>query len=298
LLERIIKASSNEGDLIADFFCGSGTTAAVVEKLGRKWVVSELGKFAIHTTRKRMIGAQRGLKAAGKSWHAFEILNLGKYERQHYIGVNPYLRNQEKQKQLQAKEHAFVDLILRAYKAEGLKVFIPSMRKRPAAWWPFDTSATGKKPQRTEEGTVTSVADGDTLTVITPNQTKLRIRMWGIDAPETPKGAKFPDQPYGKDAEAFLTQLVDGKRVTVEIYSPDRYQRLLSTIFLDGKDVNLAMIEAGLGEVYRGPEAGHPYKGQYQAAEEAAQSAKNGMWILGNRYESRRDYRRRVGVSG
>ena len=40
LLERIIKASSNEGDLVADFFCGSGTTAAVAEKLGRKWIVT------------------------------------------------------------------------------------------------------------------------------------------------------------------------------------------------------------------------------------------------------------------
>ena len=55
LLERIIRASSNEGDLVADFFCGSGTTAAVAEKLGRKWIASDLGKFAIHTTRKRMI---------------------------------------------------------------------------------------------------------------------------------------------------------------------------------------------------------------------------------------------------
>ncbi|NLL10076.1 MAG: site-specific DNA-methyltransferase, partial [Methanomicrobiales archaeon] len=58
LLERIIKASSNEGDLIVDFFCGSGTTLAVAEKLGRKWIGSDLGKFAIHTTRKRMIGVQ------------------------------------------------------------------------------------------------------------------------------------------------------------------------------------------------------------------------------------------------
>ncbi len=49
LLERIVKASSNEGDLVADFFCGSGTTAAVAEKLGRKWVCADLGKFAIHT---------------------------------------------------------------------------------------------------------------------------------------------------------------------------------------------------------------------------------------------------------
>ena len=118
LLERIIKASSNEGDLIADFFCGSGTTAAVAEKLGRKWIATDLGKFAIHTTRKRMIGVQRQLKADGKDYRAFEILNLGKYERQHYIGVNPNLRESEQQRQLEEREKKFTDLILRAYSAE------------------------------------------------------------------------------------------------------------------------------------------------------------------------------------
>ena len=118
LLERIIKASSNEGDLIADFFCGSGTTAAVAERLGRKWIVSDLGKFAIHTTRKRLIGVQRQLKKDNHPYRAFEILNLGKYERQHYIGVNPNLREIERQQQLEEKEAAFLDLILRAYRAE------------------------------------------------------------------------------------------------------------------------------------------------------------------------------------
>jgi endonuclease YncB( thermonuclease family) len=117
-------------------------------------------------------------------------------------------------------------------------------------------------PQRIEQGMVERVADGDTLTVITANHTKLRIRMFGIDAPETPKGAKFPGQPYGPEAEAYRKQLVEGKRVTVEIYGVDRYKRLLSTIFIDGKDINLAMIEAGLTEVYRGPESGNPYKTQ------------------------------------
>jgi uncharacterized protein YgiM (DUF1202 family) len=84
------------------------------------------------------------------------------------------------------------------------------------------TSPSGKKPQRIEEGHVERVADGDTLTVITANQTKLRIRMLGIDAPETPKGSKFPGQPYGPEAEAYLKQLVEGKRVRVEIYGVDR----------------------------------------------------------------------------
>ena len=118
LIEVIIKASSNESDLIADFFCGSGTTAAVAEKLGRKWICTDLGKFAIHTTRKRMIGVQRQLKVDGEDYRAFEILNLGKYERQHYIGLNPNLREVEQEQQLEEKEKAFINLILRAYSAE------------------------------------------------------------------------------------------------------------------------------------------------------------------------------------
>ena len=123
LLERVIKASSNKGDLVADFFCGSGTTAAVAEKLGRKWIATDLGKFAIHTTRKRMIGVQRQLKADGEDYRAFEILNLGKYERQHYIGVNPNLREAAQQQQSIEKEKAFIDLILRAYAAEKTEDF-------------------------------------------------------------------------------------------------------------------------------------------------------------------------------
>ncbi|MEA1970807.1 MAG: site-specific DNA-methyltransferase, partial [Thermodesulfobacteriota bacterium] len=123
LLERIIKASSDEGDLVADFFCGSGTMATVAEKLGRKWICTDLGKFAIHTTRKRLIGVQRSLKAEGKNYRAFEILNLGKYERQHYIGVNPDLREEQQQKQIEEKEAAFLDLILRAYRAEKVENF-------------------------------------------------------------------------------------------------------------------------------------------------------------------------------
>ena len=118
LIEIIIEASSNKGDLVADFFCGSGTTAAVAEKLGRRWICTDLGKFASHTTRKRMIEVQRQLKADGEDYRAFEILNLGKYERQHYIGLNPNLREVEQEQQLEEKEKAFVNLILRAYSAQ------------------------------------------------------------------------------------------------------------------------------------------------------------------------------------
>ncbi len=123
LIERLIEASSAEGDLVADFFCGSGTTAAVAEKMGRKWIAADLGKFSIHTTRKRMIGVQRQLKEEGKDFRAFEILNLGRYERSHYIGVNPNLREEEQQAQLRQKEADFLALILKAYEAEPVSGF-------------------------------------------------------------------------------------------------------------------------------------------------------------------------------
>ncbi|MBL0871656.1 MAG: site-specific DNA-methyltransferase [Phycisphaerales bacterium] len=82
LLERVIEISSEPGDLVADFFCGSGTTGAVAEKLGRRWIMADLGRFAVHTTRKRLIDVQRTLSAEGKPYRAFDLYNLGRYERQ------------------------------------------------------------------------------------------------------------------------------------------------------------------------------------------------------------------------
>ena len=120
LLERIIKASSNEGDLVADFFCGSGTTAAVAEKLGRKWITTDLGRFSIHTARKRLIGVQREMQASGKNFRAFELLNLGKYERQFFmdsLAPSPLERVGVRS----AKEELYIDLIVEAYKAKRIE---------------------------------------------------------------------------------------------------------------------------------------------------------------------------------
>jgi DNA modification methylase len=123
LIERVIKISTNENDLVADFFCGSGTTLSVAEKFGRKWIGSDLGKFSIHTTRKRMIGVQRELKKDGKDFRAFEILNIGKYEREKFLGTNENLREEERRIQKENKEKEFVKLILSAYKAESIDSF-------------------------------------------------------------------------------------------------------------------------------------------------------------------------------
>ena len=79
LLNRVVSISSNPGDLVADFFCGSGTTLAVAEKFGRRWIGCDLGRWGIHVTRKRLLGIE--------DCKPFEILNLGKYERQYWQGA-------------------------------------------------------------------------------------------------------------------------------------------------------------------------------------------------------------------
>jgi adenine-specific DNA-methyltransferase len=82
LLEQVITASSREGDLVADFFCGSGTTRAVAERLGRRWIMCDFGRFAIHSCRKRLLDLQRKLHEDGRPYRAFDVYNLGRYERQ------------------------------------------------------------------------------------------------------------------------------------------------------------------------------------------------------------------------
>jgi adenine-specific DNA-methyltransferase len=107
LLERIIKASSNEGDLVMDCFCGSGTTAAVAEKLGRRWIACDLGRFAIHTTRKRLLGIP--------NVKPFVVQNLGKYERQAWVQAE-FERPESRLEQ----ERAYRKFILELYHATEL----------------------------------------------------------------------------------------------------------------------------------------------------------------------------------
>ncbi len=104
LLQRIIEMSSNEGDLVADFFCGSGTTGVVAEKLGRRWLMADLGRLAIHTTHKRLLNVP--------DCKPFDIKNLGAYERQRWQVTtgNDALR-------------AYLDTILAFYRAEPLEGF-------------------------------------------------------------------------------------------------------------------------------------------------------------------------------
>ena len=101
ILERIIKASSNEGDLVLDCFCGSGTTAAVAEKLNRRWITCDLGRFAIHTTRKRLLGID--------SVKPFIVQNLGKYERQQWMNAE-FENPEDRLIQERTYKHFIIDL--------------------------------------------------------------------------------------------------------------------------------------------------------------------------------------------
>jgi len=120
LLDRIISASSNPGDLVADFFCGSGTTLAVAEKLNRRWVGADLGRFAIHTTRKRMLDLRVKDTEAGeeRGCRPFEVLNLGRYERKYWQGIT--FGNEPKSDEETALA-AYVKFILDLYKAQPVQ---------------------------------------------------------------------------------------------------------------------------------------------------------------------------------
>lgn len=109
LLDRVLNLSSNKGDLVLDCFCGSGTTAAVAEKLGRRWITCDLGRFAIHTARKRLLSIE--------NVKPFVVQNLGKYERQKW-------QEAEFGEQAEARQIAYRSFILDLYKARPLSGYV------------------------------------------------------------------------------------------------------------------------------------------------------------------------------
>ena len=109
LLKRIIESSSNEGDLVLDCFAGSGTSAVAAELTNRRWVAADLGRFSIHTTRKRLLEVE--------NISPFEVQNLGKYERQLWQEV-------EFGKEAGARTAAYRNLILDLYHAIPMEGYV------------------------------------------------------------------------------------------------------------------------------------------------------------------------------
>ena len=138
---------------------------------------------------------------------------------------------------------------------------------------------------------VTRVTDGDTVKV-TGNDVKMTIRLVGIDAPETSKKKNEPGQPFSRKSTKYLASLVLNKSVEVKSYGTDRYGRTLGVVFVDGKDMNLEMVKAGLAEVYRGKPADGLDLEPYWNAETEAKKTGIGIWALGNKYISPKEWRR------
>jgi micrococcal nuclease len=167
---------------------------------------------------------------------------------------------------------------------------------------PFTSLSLAREPIRTVTGTVTKVSDGDTIQVITPEQTKLRVRLSGIDAPETPKTnqrtghVNIPGQPYGEESRKALEGKIMGKQIRLDIIDIDQYKRMVGMIWIGTRNINLKMVNEGYAEAYL-EYLKEPYRAKFIQAEKDARSARRGIWsLLG--YEKPSDFRERSKVRG
>jgi len=149
--------------------------------------------------------------------------------------------------------------------------------------------ASASEPIRTVTGIVTRVSGGDTIQVVTPEQTKIKVRLYDIDVPETPKPKK-PRQLYGEESWNALQEKVYGKQVKVEIIDIDRYHRMVSIVWIGDRNINLEMVREGYAEAYT-EYLKAPYTALFLAAEEEAKTARSGIWGL-QEYERPRDFRK------
>lgn len=156
-----------------------------------------------------------------------------------------------------------------------------------AALFSLPVTAFCKEPVRVLEGTVTKVSDGDTIHIKDGNGSKVKVRLYGIDAPETEKKnhrtgkISKPGQPFGDKAFESLRAKIDRKHVRVEVMDIDRYKRAVSIIWCDGRDINREMVKEGLAWAYR-QYLDRPHASEYIGAEEQARTERRGLWQQSN----------------
>ena len=119
------------------------------------------------------------------------------------------------------------------------------------------------------KGKVVAVTDGDTITVLDDmDKGRFRIRLDKIDAPEK-------KQAFGNKAKQYLSTLIYGKQVKIRFKKIDNYGRILGIVYLDGKEINLQMVQDGLAWHYRH----YDNTESYITAEQIARANKKGLWI-------------------
>lgn len=129
---------------------------------------------------------------------------------------------------------------------------------------------------RNIEGMVKAVYDGDTVLMVTREESRLKVRLYGIDAPETKK-PDIPGQPFGEVAKRTLMYKIMGRRVMAEIVDIDEYKRAVAVIRYSGRDINREMVAEGLAWAYRRYLQG-PYALEYIGAEDRARARHTGLW--------------------
>lgn len=119
-------------------------------------------------------------------------------------------------------------------------------------------------------GKVVGIADGDTITVLRDGRDQVKIRLYGIDAPES-------GHPFGKQSKQNLSSMVYGQSVQVDVMDTDRYGRTVARIFVDGEDVNAAQLRSGHAWLYRQYCKGWVC-GEWAGLEAEARSTGAGLW--------------------
>jgi endonuclease YncB( thermonuclease family) len=137
-------------------------------------------------------------------------------------------------------------------------------------------AAADSHAARTVEGIVRAVYDGDTILLMTPESSRIKFRLYGIDAPETAKPDQ-PGQPFGQAAKRALLSKIMGKRVSAEVVDIDQYQRAVAVIRYAGRDINREMVAEGMAWVYR-KYLQRPYASEYLEAESRARARRSGLW--------------------
>lgn len=161
-------------------------------------------------------------------------------------------------------------------------------------------SAIAGTPLQTVKGFVSRVFDGNNIIVKTGDRKALKVRLYGTDAPELNKVNRKtrrivkPGQPFASESKSFLSSMIFGKDVRLDVMEieMDRHKRLVSIVWVGGKNVNLEMIKAGMAEAYVDYLEDQKYRHQFLEAEIEAKAKRLGIWSQGITYERPSDYRK------